>query len=248
MTGVLLGGLLGAVVGAFLPRLIALIPDREQVVDTSRSSGRRAPVGADPAVPDVPAPTPYWALAAVPHLSWYLAAPTAVLWALLAAGGWDASLPAQLLVAGLGVAMAYIDIREHRLPDRLTYPAFAGAAIALAIAALMTGEWSAYGRAWAAAALLVGAFLVLALIRPGELGLGDVKLSASLGLLLGWIGWGHVVLGAFLGFAFGGIYSVVLLALRRADRRTAIPFGPFLLAGGFSAIAWGEAILEAYLG
>lgn len=239
----------GVFAGVFLPRLIALIPDRAPVAGP-RGSGTAAPGAPDSAAPDVPAgtPTPYRTLAAVPHLGWYLAGPTAALWALLAASGWNAALPAVLFVAGLGVAMAYIDIRVHRLPDWLTYPAFAVAAVGLAVAALVTGDWSSYGRAWAAAAVLVGAFLVLALIRPGELGLGDVKLAASLGLLLGWIGWGHVVLGAFLAFAFGGIYSAVLLVLRRAGRRTAIPFGPFLLAGAFTAIAWGDAILDAYLG
>lgn len=252
MTGVAIGGVAafaGAVVGALLPRLIAAIPDRVPTADGSGNSGAAASVAADDAVdPAHAAITPYRTLAAAPYLSWYLAGVTAVLWGLLAADGWRASLPAALLVAGLGVAMAYIDIREHRLPDRLTYPAFAGAALALAIAAVVTGDWSSYGRALAAAAVLTVVFLALALIRPGELGLGDVKLAASLGLLLGWIGWGHLVLGTFLSFAYGGIYSAVLLVLRRAGRRTAIPFGPFLLAGTLTAIAWGEAILEAYLG
>lgn len=273
MTGAVIApfaAVIGAAAGAFLPRLIALIPDREPVGDHGTAEPFVAPVegpaGSDssadtgatagsPAhepvrseVPVADAPTPYRTLAAAPHLAWYLAAATAALWATLAAGGWDAALPAVLLVAGLGVAMAYIDVREHRLPDWLTYPAFGGAAVALAGAAVATGGWSSYGRAWAAAAALSAAFLVLALIRPGELGLGDVKLAASLGLLLGWIGWGHLVLGVFLSFALGGIYSAVLLILRRAGRRTAIPFGPFLLAGTFVAIAWGDALLDAYLG
>lgn len=275
MTGEVIGGLaalLGAVAGALLPRLIASIPDRETVgnhdtaepfvapMDAPAGSGTSADSGAMPVdrvparqpdgseVPVADAPTPYRTLAAAPHLAWYLAAATAALWAMLAADGWDAALPAVLLVAGLGVAMAYIDVREHRLPDWLTYPAFGGAAVALAGAAVATEEWPSYGRAWAAAAVLTTAFLVLALIRPGELGFGDVKLAASLGLLLGWIGWGHLVLGVFLSFALGGIYSAALLILRRAGRRTAIPFGPFLLAGTLTAIAFGDALLDAYLG
>lgn len=239
--------LTGAVVGALLPRLIGLIPDRAPHADAVEGSAGVPATGAAPDQTGAEDVTPYRTLAAVPRLAWYLAAVTAVLWGVLAVAGWDASLPAVLFVAGLGVAMAYIDIREHRLPDWLTYPAFGGAVVALTIAAAVTGEWPSYGRAWAAAAVLTTVFLVLALIRPGELGLGDVKLAASLGLLLGWVGWGHLVLGTFLGFAFGGIYSAVLLILRRAGRRTAIPFGPFLLAGTFAAIAWGEAILDAYL-
>ena len=229
----------GALVGALLPRLVAMIPDREPAtVQAVPTTGEQR----------TDAPTPYRALAALPHLSGYLAAATGVLWAVLAARlGNDAMLPAVLLVAALGVAMAYIDMREHRLPDWLTYPAFGGAAFALAGAATITGDWASYGRAWAGAIVLTSAFVVLALVRPGELGFGDVKLVASLGMLLGWIGWGHVVLGAFLSFLLGGVFSIVLLSLRRAGRRTAIPFGPFLLAGTLAAVAWGDVLLDVYL-
>jgi leader peptidase (prepilin peptidase)/N-methyltransferase len=239
-TFVVVATLAGVVAGALLPRLIALIPDREP------ATAQAVPATGEHAAGQT---TPYRALAAAPHLPWYLAVASGGLWAALVARvGGDAILAAALLVVTLGVAMAYIDVREHRLPDWLTYPAFAGAALALAVAATLTGDWSAYGRAWAGAIVLAGAFVVLALARPGELGFGDVKLVASLGLLLGWIGWGHVVLGAFLSFLLGGVLSIVLLSLRRAGRRTAIPFGPFLLAGTFIAIGWGDVLLDAYLG
>lgn len=219
----------GLLAGALLPRVIGLIPDR-------------------PVEPDDPPRTPYRELAAAPRLLPLLAATVALSWAMLVgARGLVADLPAFLAVAALGGAMAYIDIREHRLPDWLTYPACAAAAALLLIAALANAEWTAYGRAWLGALALAGGFLLLAVVRPADLGLGDVKLAGSLGLLLGWIGWGHVVLGAFLAFLFGGLYSVLLLATRRAGRRSEIPFGPFMLAGALATVVWGDAVLAAYL-
>ncbi|HSI92407.1 MAG TPA: A24 family peptidase [Jiangellaceae bacterium] len=226
---VLAAATLGLVAGALLPRLIALIPDR-------------------PPEPGEPARTPYRTLAGGSQARVVLAVVTAAAWALLAAArGLSADLPAFLLVATLGAAMAYVDVAEHRLPDWLTYPAFAGAAGLLAVAAASTG-WTGYGRAWLGALAMTAGFLVLALLRPGELGLGDVKLAASLGLLLGWIGWGQVLLGAFAAFLLGGLYSVGLLLTGRANRRSQIPFGPFMLAGALITVVWGAPVLDAYLG
>lgn len=219
----------GLVAGALLPRAIGLIPDR-------------------PAAAGEPTRMPYRDLAATPRLWLLLAVLAGASWALLAAGrGAVAELPAYLFVAGVGVAMGYVDVREHRLPDWLTYPAFGGAAMLLAMAAAATGEWGAYGRAWLGALALAGGFLLLAIIRPADLGLGDVKLAGSLGLLLGWIGWSHVVLGAFASFLLGGLYSALLLATRRAGRRSEIPFGPFMLVGALLTVVWGAHALDAYL-
>jgi leader peptidase (prepilin peptidase)/N-methyltransferase len=73
-------------------------------------------------------------------------------------------------------------------------------------------------------------------VRTG-LGLGDVKLLALLGLVLGWAGWGVLLAGIFLGLVVGSVVSLVLIAARRATWRTAVPFGPPLLAGAVLALA-----------
>lgn len=221
----------GLVVGAALPFVIAQIPDRE------------------PADGEL-TPTPYRDLARGRGLPMILAVVTAATWVLigLAESDLGAATTAYLLVAALGVAMAYIDVREHRLPDWLTLHAFAAAAIALGVAAVVDGEWGAYGRAWLAATAALAFYLLLALLRPADLGLGDVKLAASIGLLLGWISWPVLVFGIFAGFVVGALVSIVLLATRRAGRRTAIPFGPAMLAGALVAVVWGETIVDAYLG
>ncbi|MGH8824376.1 MAG: prepilin peptidase [Jiangellaceae bacterium] len=229
MTVAVLAGL-GVVVGAALPWLLAVLPDREH------EAGE-------------PVRTPYRVLAAAPRLRPLLAAATGVTWGVLAATlGWTAEVPAYLLVGALGVAMAYVDLREHRLPDPLTASALVGGGSMLAVAAAVTDGWEAYGRSWLAAAVMFAVFLGLALLRPADLGLGDVKLAGVLGLMLGWLGWGTVVVGAFLGFLFGGLAGVTLVLARRAGRRSAIPFGPFMLLGALAAVAWGDPLLDAYVG
>ncbi len=76
------------------------------------------------------------------------------------------------------------------------------------------------------------------LLAPAGLGFGDVKLLAPLGLLLGWRDGGSlVVTGVFLGLLLGAAGSLVLLALRRAGWRSAVPFGPPLLVGAGLALA-----------
>lgn len=221
----------GLVVGAALPWLITRIPDREPMD------------GSPPA-------TPYRELASASGLPVILALVTAGVWSLLGLSHaeLDEATPAYLAVTGLGVAMAYVDIREHRLPDWLTFPALGAAAIALGAAATVTGEWGSYGNAWAAAGASLVFYLALALLRPADLGLGDVKLGVVLGLLLGWLGWPMVILGVFSGFVVGALLGVVLMLAGRAGRRSSIPFGPAMLLGALITIVWGEPLIDAYLG
>ena len=80
------------------------------------------------------------------------------------------------------------------------------------------------------------AILLLALLRPGQLGAGDVKLAGIAGLALGWLGWPALIAGAVLGFALSAVVSLVLLALRRVTLHSAICFGPFLLGGALLAV------------
>jgi leader peptidase (prepilin peptidase)/N-methyltransferase len=79
------------------------------------------------------------------------------------------------------------------------------------------------------------------------MGFGDVKLAGVLGLYLGWLGWAEVVTGAFLGFLFGGVVGMALMAARKAGRKSQIPFGPFMLVGAFVAVLWGGVLADLYL-
>jgi leader peptidase (prepilin peptidase)/N-methyltransferase len=138
--------------------------------------------------------------------------------------------------AGAAVVLGAVDLACHRLPDRVTYPAYAVCGGALLVDAVVLGTWPALLTAVLAAAAAFAVAALAAAIAPAGLGFGDVKLLGLLGLLLGWAGWGVLLTGVFLGLVVGALVSVMLLATRRAGWRTAIPFGPPLLAGAVGAL------------
>ena len=145
-------------------------------------------------------------------------------------------LPVVLFVAGMGLLLAPIDLAVLRLPDPLVAVAFAGVAGYLLALAVVTGDYAALLRAVLAAVAMTGGYLLLALVPGGHLGFGDVKLAGVLGLVLGWFGWGFVLLGAVLPHLVNGPTVLVLLATGRARRGSSIPLGPALLVGAWLAV------------
>ncbi|CCH78037.1 membrane hypothetical protein [Nostocoides japonicum T1-X7] len=135
-------------------------------------------------------------------------------------------------------ALAAVDRDVHRLPDRLTLPLAGLAVLVVAVASAATGDWSAAVRAVLSGTALAGILLVLLLASPGSggLGLGDVKLSFGLGVLLGWFGWVVLFGGVCLAFLAASVWATALVVTRRATRRTAIAFGPFLALGTWLAL------------
>lgn len=144
-------------------------------------------------------------------------------------------LPAHLFVATIGLALATIDLRHRRLPNAIVMPGLGVTALLLAVAAVAGADAGALLRALLGAAALFVLYLVLALINPAGLGMGDVKLAALLGLLLAFDGWGTLVTGMFLGFAAGAVIAVVVLLTRRGGLHSSFPFGPSMLAGALVA-------------
>ena len=164
---------------------------------------------------------------------------TASLFAAAALGvgpAWE--LPAFLLLVAVGVLLALVDLRHRLLPNRVLLPATAGAALLLTVAAALAGEWPRLLRAGAAALALFAVFLVLALLAPRGMGMGDVKLAGFLGLYLGWMGWGAVVLGAAAGFAVQAVLALLLIGARRIGLRDELPFGPAMIIGALLAVVW----------
>jgi leader peptidase (prepilin peptidase)/N-methyltransferase len=146
-----------------------------------------------------------------------------------------------LLLVPAAVLMARVDLAVFRLPDVLTLPAAAGVAVLLGACALLPGHGGSWTRALLGGAALLGLYFLLHVISPGGMGFGDVKLAPTVGMVLGWYGWGAVLAGTFAGFVAGAAVGIALMALRRADRRTAIPFGPFMLLGALAGVLLGAA-------
>ncbi|MEU0985354.1 A24 family peptidase [Streptomyces sp. NPDC005953] len=165
---------------------------------------------------------------------------TAAVCAVLAvATGCRPELAVWLVLTPVATLLAVVDARVHRLPDHLTLPLAAAAVVLLGLASVLPSD----GGSWTTAllgGLTLGAFYcLLFVIHPGGMGFGDVKLALSLGVVLGWYGWGVLITGAFAGFLFGSLYGFGLIALGRAHRKSAIPFGPFMILGALFGVVWG---------
>lgn len=214
---------IGALVGAGLDVVVTRVPARLPVL----ASGARAGFRPGPAA--------------------LLAASGALLFAGMGLRFHDSwALPAYLvLTAGL-VALSLIDLEHFLLPNRIVYPLAVAMVVLLGLAALGDRDGRAFVRALLAGGVGFVALGLLHLASPRSMGFGDVKLAFVLGLALGWLGWGELALGLFLGFLYGAVVGVVLMALRVRGRKDQVPFGPFLAAGALTAVLWGEAILRWY--
>ena len=138
--------------------------------------------------------------------------------------------------AALSLTLAVIDVRTHRLPNALVLPAYPVALVVLVVCCVLGEDWSRLIRALIGALALFVFYFALRLMSPRGMGGGDVKLAGLLGLVLGWVGWSALAIGTLAGFVLGGLWGIGLLTTRRADRRTAIPFGPWMLAGAWIGI------------
>lgn len=249
----LICGLLGLVVGSFLNVVIHRVPRGESVV---------SPPSACPACGGQIKPYDN-----VPVLSWLLLRGkcracgtrisvryplvelgTGALFAVMAVRfGADWVLPAYLYLAAVGVALAMIDLDCKRLPDVLTLPSYPVAVVLLGGAALLGSDSGGWVRALLGAAAMFALYFGLCFAYPAGMGFGDVKLSGVLGLYTAWLGWGVWAVGLFLGFFLGGLFGIMLIAVKRGGRKTAVPFGPFMLLGVLIAVLFGQPLVDAYL-
>ena len=143
------------------------------------------------------------------------------------------------------LVITFIDVDYQIIPDAISLP---GIGVGFA-AALVLGEPS-----WKAslAGILLGGGLSWGVAegyhwltgREG-MGGGDIKLLAMIGAFLGWRA---VPVTLLLGSLAGTAIGVTLMLVQRRDRRTAIPFGPFLAIGAICALFWGDALIAWYLG
>jgi leader peptidase (prepilin peptidase)/N-methyltransferase len=156
---------------------------------------------------------------------------------------WQAVLVGGLLALMPGIAL--IDLRHRIIPNRLMYPSLLLFPVLILLARLI-GEAADPVRAGIGLLLYGGILFVVAAVSGG-MGMGDVKLAALIGLVLGSLGLRFVGVAAGAAIAFGGIGGLVALAMGKG-RKSAIPFGPYLAAGAVVAGLWGEAIASWYIG
>lgn len=156
-------------------------------------------------------------------------------------------LVAFLYLSAISLALALIDLDVRRLPNVIVLPAYVVGAMLLGAASVLSGDFSALSRAAIGSIALGTGYLILAVAVPGGMGFGDVKLAAVLGLFLGWLGWPALAVGALLAFALGGLFGIGLIVARKGSRKTAVPFGPWMLAGAWVGILAGTPLAAGYL-
>jgi leader peptidase (prepilin peptidase)/N-methyltransferase len=249
-------GLFGLLVGSFLNVVIWRVPRKESVV----SPPSHCP-GCDTQI----APHDN-----IPVLSWillkgrcrhcgepisfrypFVELMTAVVWALVGLQYHDSwALPAYLFLSASLIALSAIDLDTYLLPTKIVRPTNIAGIVLLAGASLGESDWGAWVRAVLAGIVAYAFFMLLHVVKPNGMGMGDVRLSFGLGLNLGWLGWGYVAGGLFAGFLYGAVIGVgVMIAVGvKKGRKKHIPFGPFLAAGTMTFILWGAGILDWYKG
>jgi leader peptidase (prepilin peptidase)/N-methyltransferase len=90
--------------------------------------------------------------------------------------------------------------------------------------------------------LVSGILLIIAILSRGQMGMGDVKLMAVSGLILGWQ---YILLALALGSIVGAFISIALMILKKGGK--IVPFGPYLSIGIFISLLYGELIIHWYL-
>jgi leader peptidase (prepilin peptidase)/N-methyltransferase len=243
---------LGLLIGSFLNVVVYRVP-RGLNVNRPRSA---CPVCGTPVRPRDNIPVLSWVLlrgrcrdcsAAISARYPAVEAGTAVLFVCLGLRHDDAILPALLVLGAAGVALALIDLEHRRLPFVLTVPLL-GVTAALVLLAGAIDGWATLDVALLSTLVWAGLFAVLYYGTAGRgMGFGDVVLAPSLGLALGWLGWGASLVGLLAGFASGAVVGVALMAVGRAGRRSALPFGPFMLIGALIGVFVGPDLWSHYL-
>jgi leader peptidase (prepilin peptidase)/N-methyltransferase len=157
-------------------------------------------------------------------------------------------LPLLLAISSFSIVLTLIDIDHHRLPDAVVFWMYPAAVAGLAYAGVVTGQWPLSQSLLMALVWLVvigGVWLVTA---GRGMGFGDVKLAPILGLILGWVGWGQGFVGLFSAWLLGGLVGLTLILMRKAQRGTALAFGPFLIIGFWVGLCVGGPVAQWYLG
>jgi leader peptidase (prepilin peptidase)/N-methyltransferase len=161
---------------------------------------------------------------------------TAVLCATLA---WHVGAKPELLAfswfAAVGVLLAAIDWRTRRLPTRLIWLSGAVLAALFVFAAAVGNSWNLLLRSAATTLVLLAFYGVLYIVRPGELGGGDLRLASMSGLALGWAGWSAVATGTLLGWLTAAA-TMVAFRIHRREAPRDLPLGPFIVAGTIASL------------
>ena len=144
-----------------------------------------------------------------------------------------------LVFVSILAAITLTDLERRIIPNKVLA---VGSVIGLAI--VLISDPASLPQRLAAGAGAGGVLFLAALAYPGGMGLGDVKLAATMGLFLGvW-----VIPAMLIALLSGSLVGIAIMVREGASaRKKAVPFGPFLAFGGICALLAGSALIQAYL-
>jgi leader peptidase (prepilin peptidase)/N-methyltransferase len=219
--GAAIGMAAGSLIVPFTRRSLAASVARASLADPATPA---TPASANADVGDPPRITArQWALLAV--VSGLL--PAYVLHKV----GWSIiAFPPLLLLVGL-VQLAYCDLVQRLLPKALVWTLSAAVIVSgIAIAGVMH-EWQRLVVASIGGLAFFALFFMINLMNPRWMAFGDVRLSLVVGFGLAWVSWTAVIEGLFFANLLAVIVGFSLIAMHKADRRSAVPFGLYLALG-----------------
>ncbi len=265
----LLAGLVGALLGWFVPQLIAALPEPEPegdpesdpesdplndpesdplndpLNDPENDRGTDAAGEVEKALVPLPPKIPYVDLAGRPGLAGWTALLSAVSAAVIGASvGREWSLVFLVPLVPVCVALAMIDWQTRLLPTRLVLPAHAVAIVVATGVAFADNDTDSLVRALVAMLVVRSIFWVLWWFRSSGMGFGDVRLSALLAFVLGYLGWAELVIGMYAGFVVFIVPGLAVAIVRRNKSflKTRLPFGPAMIIGALLGVAVGPWI------
>jgi leader peptidase (prepilin peptidase) / N-methyltransferase len=149
--------------------------------------------------------------------------------------GMSNALLAFIFLAALGIQLARIDAALHLLPNPLVLMLLTGGFLLFLIPALFDKQADDLLRSVLGSVILFVGYLILGLISPAGIGMGDVKLAAPVGLYLGYLGWSQLLYGALLGFILNGIVTILALSKKGRNKATEVAHGPSMLGATATA-------------
>jgi len=163
-----------------------------------------------------------------------------------------------VIISSLLIVIFVYDLKHYLIPDKIIYPAIGLVFVYRVFEFLRFENWSLIEN-WnlkienleiilipLVSAIIASAFFaaIFFVSRGRAMGFGDVKLAFFMGLFLGWP---NILVALFLAFVLGGIIGVGLILSGKKTMHSQVPFGPFLIAGTFSAFLWGKEIISWYM-
>jgi leader peptidase (prepilin peptidase) / N-methyltransferase len=157
------------------------------------------------------------------------------------------ALPAYCLLAAGLVALSAIDLQHRLLPRPVLYITAAISGVLLILASWPSHRFHDLLVAAIGGAACFAVFFLIWFVAPRAMGFGDVRLAGLGGAALGWLGLGAVGVGVFGAFLFAGVPALVMLATGKANRKTAVAFGPYLALGTVVGACFGLVIAHAWV-